>query len=329
MSKQVFITRALPDQAEHVLRAAGHEVRVNAEARSLTAEELQDAAASSDAVICLLSDKITANLMDAAPRCRMYANYAVGYDNMDVVAATARGIALSNTPDVLSVATAEMAWALLFAAARRIPEGERMMRAGRFHGWEPLMLIGYELSGRTLGIIGAGRIGSAMGRMSQGFGMRILYTKRSGTNEELDAIGGRHVDLEELLRESDFISVHAPLTSSNRHMIGDAQFAIMKRTAVLVNTGRGPVIDEAALAKALASKQIAAAGLDVYEREPEIAPELRCLENVVLAPHLGSATTEARGNMAELVAQNIADHLSGKAPRTCINPEYVGKGQPG
>ena len=316
----VYITRNLPEKGEHLLKQAGYDVQVNQHPRALKPEELAKAASDCDAMICLLSDKITKELMDAAPRCRMYANYAVGYDNMDVAAATAKDVRLSNTPDVLSIATAEMAWSLIFAAARRLGEGERMMRNGDFHGWEPLMLVGSEITGKTLGIIGAGRIGTAMGRMAQGFAMRILYTKNSGTNGELDAIGGRRVDLDELLRESDIVSIHAPLTASTRHMIGAAQFPLMKPTAILVNTGRGPVIDEAALAIALAEKTIAAAGLDVYEREPAVESGLLKLDNVILAPHLGSATIEARTQMAELAARNVIDFLSGKTPRTCINP---------
>lgn len=289
----------------------------------MSAAVLTGSASNADAVICLLSDKINADLFLAAPRCCVYANYAVGYDNMDVEAATAQGIALCNTPDVLTTATAEMAWALLFAAARRIGEGERMVRAGEFHGWAPDMLLGYEISGKTLGIIGAGRIGAAMARRASGFDMRILYTKRSGSSEEMQALGAHHVELEELLSESDFISVHAPLNPSTRHLINAAAFDKMKPTAVLVNTGRGPVIDEAALAEALAGGRIASAGLDVYEREPAIEPRLLELQNVVLAPHIGSATHEARAKMAELAALNVLDFFEGRVPRTCINPDYL------
>lgn len=318
----VYITRALPLVAEELLRQAGCTVAVNPHDRPLTRAELLEAAAESDGVLCLLNDKIDAELFAAAPRCRVYANFAVGYDNMDVPCATAAGVALSNTPDVLSIATAEMAWALVLSAARRVGEGERMVRAGGFHGWAPLMLIGQQLTGKTLGIVGAGRIGTAMARMASGFQMRVLYTKRSGENPEMQQLGGRRVELPELLSESDFISVHVPLTSETRHLISTEQFRTMKPTAVLVNTGRGPVIDEAALATALEEKWIAAAGLDVYEREPEIESRLFALDNVVLVPHLGSATTEARDGMAELAANNLLDYFAGRVPRTCINPDY-------
>ena len=323
--KSVYITRKLPAAAEHILREAGCEVRVNPQDRPLTAEELRDAAIHSDGMLCLLNDKISAELFAAAPRCRVYANYAVGHDNMDAAAASAAGVALANTPDVLSIATAEMAWALLLAAARRIGEGERMTRAGKFHGWAPMMLLGYEVTGKSLGIIGAGRIGVAMARMARGFDMKLLYTKRSGESTQMQELGARHVELEPLLRESDFVSIHAPLTAQTRHMISAAQLELMKPTAILVNTGRGPVVDEAALADALEKKQIAGAGLDVYEREPAIEQKLLNLENVVLAPHLGSATHEARDKMAALATSNILDHFAGRIPRTCINPEYAGQ----
>lgn len=319
----IYITRKIHAAAEESLTAGGAKVTVNPHDRPLTPDELRHALTAADGALCLLNDKITADLMDAAPRCRIYANYAVGFDNMDTAAATKRGIALSNTPDVLTEATAELAWALIFAAARRVCEGDRLTRAGNFDGWAPMMLLGYELGGKTLGIIGAGRIGTTMARGATGFNMRILYTKRSGRNEEMQALGATHAELEQLLRESDFISIHAPLTSETRHMIGREQFQMMKRNCVLVNTGRGPVIDEAALVEALRSERIAAAGLDVYEHEPSIAPGLAELENVVLAPHIGSATHEAREQMAILAANNILDYFAGTIPRTCINPEYA------
>lgn len=321
--KQVLITRTIHGSAEELLRAEGCDVVVSRHDRPLEAGELRAMAAEADGVLCLLNDRIDTALLEAAPRVRVFANYAVGFDNMDLDAATQRGVALSNTPDVLTGATAEIAWALLFAAARRIVEGDRMVRAGRFSGWAPLMLLGHDIAGRTLGIVGAGRIGAAMARRARGFDMRILYTNRSGESAAMKELGAAHVTLDELLRESDFISIHAPLTNSTRHLIGAAQFAIMKPNAVLVNTGRGPIIDEAALADALRSRRIAAAGLDVYEREPAVEPALLELDNVVLAPHIGSATHEARAAMARLAAANILDVFAGRTPRTCINPEYV------
>jgi len=273
-------------------------------------------------MICLLSDRIDEEILSAAKRLRIVANYAVGFDNIDIPAATRRGIAVSNTPDVLTNATAELAWALLLSVARRVVEGDRLVRAGEFHGWDPLMLLGYEVAGKTLGIIGAGRIGTAMARRARGFDMRILYTRPSGPRREMDELGAQHVELETLLRESDFISIHTPLTPATRHMIGRPQFELMKPTAILINTGRGPVVDEAALADALANRRIAGAGLDVYEYEPKVEPALLALDNVVLLPHIGSATFEARAAMARLAAENVLDALRGKVPRTCLNPEY-------
>lgn len=318
---RVFITRRIHEAAERTLRDAGHEVVVN-EGGGMTPDELAARVREFDAIICMLSEKITRAILEQS-RARIFANYAVGFDNLDVAAATELGIALSNTPDVLTDATAELAWTLLFAAARHAGAGERLVRRGDFRGWQPMMLLGYEVKGRTLGIVGAGRIGTAMALRSTGFSMRVLYTKRSGQNRELDAIGGKRVELDELLRESDFVSIHAPLTAETCHMISDAQFAVMRPNAVLVNTGRGPVVDEAALVRALKDRRIAAAGLDVYEREPEIEAGLFELENAVLLPHLGSATFAARGAMAELAANNIVDFFSGRVPRTCINPGYV------
>lgn len=324
-TKRAYVTRRIHPAAEELLRAAGVEVEVNPHERALTPDELREAAAGADAVLCLLSDKITAELVAAAPRCRVYANYAVGIDNLDVAAATAAGVALCNTPDVLTGATAEVAWALLFAVARRVVEGDRMVRGGRFQGWGPLTLLGHDVAGRTLGIIGAGRIGAAMARRARGFDMPILYTKRTCASAEMDALGARRVELPQLLRESDFVSIHAPLTPDTRHMIGDEQFAMMKDSAILINTGRGPVVDEKALVRALRGGRIAGAGLDVYEREPHVEPELLALENAVLLPHIGSATHEARRRMAELAAQNILDHFAGRPPRTCMNPAHAAR----
>lgn len=321
----VAITRKTHRAAEELLGSAGCGVWTNPHDRALTPAELREAAAGSDATICMLSDAIGAGLFAAAPRCRIYANYAVGHNNMDAAAAARAGVALCNTPDVLTDATAELAWALLFAVARRVPEGDRMVREGRFHGWAPLMLLGHDVGGRTLGIIGAGRIGAAMARRAAGFAMPILYTRRSGRSPEMDALGARHVSLDELLRESDYISIHCPLTTETRHMIGATQFAIMKPGAIIINTARGAVIDERALAAALREGRIAGAGLDVYEHEPDIEPELPAMSNTVLLPHIGSATFDTRRRMAELAARNILDYFEGRVPRTCLNPGTIGR----
>lgn len=319
---RVTITRRIHPAAEEMLRRAGCEVEINPHDRPLTPGELQAAAADSDGVLCLLNDRIDAPLLAAAPRCRVFANYAVGYDNMDLAAATRAGVALCNTPDVLTDATAEFAWALLFAAARRVVEADRFVREGRFTGWDPMLLWGQDISRRTLGIIGAGRIGAAMARRATGFEMEILYTRRSGPSPDMEKLGATRVELEELLRRSDFISIHAPLTGETRHLIGAAQFALMKPAAILINTGRGPIVDEKALVQALAEGRIAAAGLDVYEREPAVEEDLLRMNNVVLAPHIASATFDARRRMAELAAGSILAVLEGRIPPNCLNPEF-------
>jgi lactate dehydrogenase-like 2-hydroxyacid dehydrogenase len=289
----------------------------------LLPQELIELASQSDGMITLLTDKITANILDAAPRCRVYANYAVGYDNFDVAAATDRGVALANTPGVLTDATADLAWALLFAAARHIVTGDKMVRERRFHGWEPTLLLGQDISGSTLGILGAGRIGTAMARRAVGFGMKILYLRpRSGPSAEMDGLGATAVDLDTLLSESDHVSIHLPLNDDTRHLIGARELSLMKNTAVLVNTGRGPVVDERALAEALRDRRIFAAGLDVYEREPAVEELLLGLPNVVLLPHIGSATFTTRARMARMAAENVLAVLRGGVPPHCVNPDH-------
>ncbi|KAF5049973.1 putative 2-hydroxyacid dehydrogenase [anaerobic digester metagenome] len=320
---RIFVTRRIPEAGLARLRA-GFDVVVNPDDRPLTTEELHRGIADADAVIGLLTDKIDAAFFDAAPNLKGYANYAVGYDNIDVAEATRRGIPVSNTPDVLTMATAELAWALLFAVARRVVETDAVMRSGAWTGWGPLQFIGADVSGRTLGIVGAGRIGTAMARMSAGFNMRILYTSSSSRNEELERdLGARRVDFDELLRESDFISIHTPLRPSTRHLFNADAFRRMKNTAILINTGRGPVIKEDDLVAALRSGEIGGAGLDVYEMEPRVAEGLKDCPNTVLLPHIGSATHSTRDNMALLVAENIEAMLAGTKPPTILNPEVL------
>ena len=273
----------------------------------------------------LLTDRIDAEFFDAAPRLKGYANYAVGFDNIDVPEATRRRIPVSNTPDVLTNATAELAWTLLLATARRVAEADRIMRSGNWPGWGPLQFIGADVTGKTLGIVGAGRIGTAMARMSRGFAMRVLYTSHSRGNPVLEQeLGARRVDFDELLAESDFVSIHAPLNPSTRHLFDAAALRKMKRTAILVNTGRGPVIREDDLAAALREGTIAGAGLDVYENEPRMAAGLAECPNTVLLPHVGSATVSARDGMSLLAAQNLLAMLQGQRPPTCLNPEVLG-----
>ncbi len=320
---RIFVTRRIPEAGLTRLRAS-FDVVVNPDDRPLTTEELHRGVADADAVIGLLTDRIDAAFFDAAPNLKGYANYAVGYDNIDVAEATRRGIPVSNTPDVLTMATAELAWALLFAVARRVVETDAVMRSGAWTGWGPLQFIGADVSGRTLGIVGAGRIGTAMARMSAGFGMRVLYTSSSSRNEELERdFGARRVDFDELLRESDFISIHTPLRPSTRHLFNADAFRRMKNTAILINTGRGPVIKEDDLVAALRDGEIGGAGLDVYEMEPRMAEGLKDCSNTVLLPHIGSATHSTRDNMALLAAENIEAMLAGTKPPTVLNPEVL------
>ena len=251
----------------------------------------------------------------------MIANYAVGFDNIDIKAANKRKIPVSNTPGVLTDATAEMAWALLFSVSRRIVEGDNFSRADRFKGWAPMLMLGQDISGKTLGIIGAGRIGTAFALKSKGFDMKVLYCSNSKNEKIEKELNAKKVDLEQLLRESDFISLHIPLIKSTHHLISEKQLKMMKKTAVLINTSRGPVVDEKALIKILKEKKIFGAGLDVYENEPEIPDKLKKLDNVVLQPHSASATIASRSGMAVLAAENMIMGLRGEKPPNCINPE--------
>lgn len=282
-------------------------------------------------VLCpQLRDPVTAALLDAGlPRLRCVALYAVGYNNVDVDAATARGIVVCNTPGVLTDATADCAMGLLLAAARRLCEGDRAMRAGEFTGWEPDYMLGLELRGAVLGVVGFGRIGQAVARRALAFGMRVVYS----TDVEVtidDDLRERvtELPLPELVRSADVVSLHVPLTDSTRHLIDERTLRAMKPTAVLVNTSRGPVVHEEALVRALREGWIAAAGLDVYENEPELAPGLRDCPTAVLSPHLGSATVTTRAAMAELTARNTVAALDGKVPPNCVNPEAWDAGAP-
>ncbi|MGQ0645699.1 MAG: 2-hydroxyacid dehydrogenase [Elusimicrobiota bacterium] len=313
MKPNVYVTRRIPEPGLDLLRRR-FDVEVSPHDRPLSREELLTAVKGRAAVLTQLVDKVDKEFFEAARGVRVVANYAVGYDNIDLAAARRAGAVVTNTPGVLTRATAELAWALLFAAARRVAEGDVLTRSGGFRGWGPMLLLGTDVSGKTLGIVGAGRIGTAMALMSKGFGMNVLYSGRS-RNETLEKeLGARKTGLEDLLRESDFVSVHARLTAETRGLIGKAQLAMMKPTAVLINTARGPVVDEAALVDALRSGRLFAAGLDVYEKEPSLAPGLAELPNAVLLPHAGSATVEARERMSLLAAENIAAVLEGRAP---------------
>jgi len=287
---RVRVRPGVPEAAHRVLAEAGFEFDVGA----------LDVAGA-DALLCLLTDRIDAGFLERARRLRIVANMAVGTDNIDLAAAERIGIPVSNTPDVLTDATADLTFALLLAAARRLAWADRYVRGGGFVGWNPELGIGLDVTGRTLGIVGAGRIGRAVAERARGFRMEVLLHSRS-----------EGPPLDELLVRSDFVSLHVPLTAETRHLIGARELARMKRSAVLVNTARGPIVDEAALVRALRAGEIAAAGLDVFEHEPALSPGLRDLPQVVLAPHIGSATVATRARMAEVAARNIVAALRGE-----------------
>ncbi|MCD6109791.1 D-glycerate dehydrogenase [bacterium] len=319
----IYVTRRIPEKGLQMLKNAFGEnsVEVNPDDRVLNYDELMEKVKGRDAILSLLTDKMDDKVMDAAgPNCKIISNYAVGYNNIDTNAASERNIIVTNTPGVLTNATADMAIALIFAVARRVTEGDRFMREHKYKGWAPMLLLGKQITGKTLGIIGAGRIGQAIGKkMYKGFGMNILYFDRSTKDEFEKETGAKKVDLETLCKESNFISINLNYTPETHHLINEKVFNMMHKDTVLVNTARGQIIDEKALVKALREKKIFGAGLDVYENEPAMAHSLETLDNAVLAPHLGSATAEARTKMSEIAAQNIIDALQARKPKYVVN----------
>lgn len=328
---KIYITRKIPDSGIEKLKAKGWEVDVSPFDKVLEKAELVVAlkAKPYDAVLSLLTDKIDAEVFDAAPNAKIFANYAVGYNNIDIAEAKRRGILISNTPEVLTETVAEHTFGLILSSAQRITEGDRFTRAGKFHGWAPMMLLGNDVAHKVLGIVGLGRIGSRVAHHGvKGFDMSVVYydVKRNedfehqmGKNEVTGQPNARFaVTVEEVLKEADFVSIHVPLLDSTKHLINAERLAMMKPTAYLVNTSRGPIVDENALVNALKNKVIRGAGLDVYENEPALAPGLAELENVVLTPHAASATEETRSAMANLAADNIIAVLEGKNPPTLV-----------
>ncbi|RDV12703.1 D-glycerate dehydrogenase [Arthrobacter sp. RT-1] len=312
---RVVVTGRVPETALEKLRAE-HDVDAWSGPESIGREELLRRVAGADAVLSLLTERIDAELLDAAgPQLKVVANVAVGYDNIDVPACTARGIVATNTPGVLTEATADIAFGLILSATRRLGEGERLIRSGQAWKWGMFFLLGSSLQGKTLGIVGMGGIGQATARRAKAFGMEIVYQSRSEIDPRVAAeLGARRLELDELLATSDIVSLHCPYGPATHHLIGAGQFAAMKDSAYLINTARGPIVDEAALVAALRDGQIAGAGLDVFEKEPSVHPGLLELDNVVLVPHLGSATVETRTAMAMLAADNALAVLSGERP---------------
>ncbi len=317
---KIFVTRKIPEPGLEILRKE-FEVKVNIYDRVLTKEEIIQGLKGKDGLLCLLTDPIDADVINSEPKLKMISSYAVGYNNIDVKAATKREIPVSNTPGVLTDATSDMAWALLFSVARRIVEADTFTRAGKFKGWDPMLMHGQDVTNKTLGVVGAGRIGTAFALKSKGFNMNVLYVDEK-KNETLEKeINAKKVTFDEILKKSDFLSLHVPLIPSTHHLIGEKELKMMKKNAVLINTSRGPVIDEKILVKALEEKQIFGAGLDVYEHEPKITEELKKLDNVVLQPHSASATIESRTKMAIMAAENMVAGLKGKIPNNCVNKE--------
>jgi len=320
---RVLITRRVPEAGLRVLEGKV-DMDIFEEDRPISREELLHRVSGIEGLYCLLSDRIDGEVIEAAgDQLQIIANYAVGYNNIDVDLATEKGILVTNTPGALREATADLTWALLMAVARKIPQSDRFVREGRYLGWGPKLMLGYPVQGMTIGIVGMGDIGAAVARRAMGFDMRILYNSRSPKPDIEGEVGAERADMDRLLRESDFITLHVPLTPETMHLMGERELEMMKETAVLVNMARGEVIDEKALVSALKDGSIGGAGLDVYENEPSLSPGLSDLENVVLTPHTGSATFPSRDTMAIMAAENLLAGLEGRRPKNLVNPSIL------
>lgn len=320
---KVFVTRQLPGKGLERLKAIA-DVEVNLEDRVLTRDELLKGVRGKDGVISLLNDRMDGEVMDTSKKLQVISNFAVGFDNVDLKAATDRGIYVTNTPEVLTESVADLALALMLGVARRMTEADQFLRQGKWEGWAPMLLLGNDVYNKALGIVGLGRIGAGVAKRAKGFNMRLIYFD-AVRNEKLEKeLGVTYTSFETLLKQSDFVSIHVPLLPSTRHMFGEKEFKLMKPTAYIINTSRGPVVDEKALAEALKKKIIAGAGLDVFEKEP-IDPDnpLLKLENTVLLPHVASGTVETRTAMADLAVENLMSVLQGKMPPSLVNKEVV------
>jgi len=327
---KILVTQKVSDPAYPLLEAIG-DVEANQEEGVIWSyAELLRRGPGHEYIFCLLTDTIDEQFLkacaEANPRTKMIANMAVGFNNVDLAAATRLGIAVSNTPGVLSDTTADLAFGLLMATARRIPEAERYLRAGKYTGWGPLLLCGAEVHHATLGLVGCGRIGKIMARRASGFDMKILYSNvhRMSPEEEAE-YHATYLPLDELLQQADFVSLHTPYMPATHHLIGERELGLMKPSAILINTARGPVVDEKALVRALQRGQIAGAGLDVFEHEPAVEPELLTMENVVLLPHIGSASLQTRALMATMASDNLVAFHKGQRPPNILNPEVLEK----
>lgn len=322
---RVFVTQPIADSAQKRLREIAS-VAINKDSSRIIAKsKLIASVKKCDILFALLHDRVDRAVLGANPKLRAVCSMAITPDNIDVAEATRRGIPVTVVPPIVAEATADIHFGLMIAVARRMNEGERLVRAGKFPGSQSNYLAGSYVYGKTIGIVGAGRIGQATARRARGFGMKILYWGPRRKHEAERELGMEHVTLERLLEEADFVSLHPPLNAETRHMISDKQFALMKPTAFIINTARGPIIDEKALMRALKKKQIAGAGLDVFEHEPKLPPVLKSARNVVLTPHLGSAVMEVREQMANLVVDNLLALLEGRTPPNCVNPEVLSR----
>lgn len=323
MAKKVFVTRLIPDRGLNMLKAKGYELTVNPDDRVLSKEEIiagiKDK--SYDAVLCLLTDKIDDAVFEAAGKSvKIFANYAVGFDNVDLKAAASRGLMVTNTPNVLNETVAEHTFALILAIAHRIAEADKFMRDGKYKGWGPMLLLGADISEKTLGVVGLGRIGSLVVKHAvRGFDMKAMYYDPKRNEDFEKEFGATYcANLDDLLKQADFVSIHVPLLPTTRHLIDASKLALMKKSAYLVNTSRGPIIDEQALAIALKENVIKGAAIDVFENEPNMDPGLKDLQNVIVTPHIASATEETRAKMSELAAQNIIAALEGGVPPNLV-----------
>ena len=324
MKPKVYLTRLLPPAVMARLERET-DLAWQKEDRVATKAEIIAGMKGRDALLCNITDKVDADLLKACPGLKVVANFGVGFNNIEVAAATAQKIPVTNTPGVLTDATADMTFALLMAVARRVGEGERLVRAKQWTGWNPMQMLGADVTGSTLGLIGFGRIGKALAKRARAFDMRLIYWNRTRLSAAEEAeTGATYAPMDEVLRSADFVSLHVAYNSETHHFLGAKQFALMKPTAFVINTARGSVIDEVALVAALKSKQIAGAGLDVFEREPQLEAGLFECENAVLAPHLGSATIGTRTKMGMIAVDNLLAVCGGQRPPNCVNPEVLG-----
>ena len=325
MNRRILVTGRLPQDIMTSL-SKKYEAEINVEDKPFDRQKLLDGIKDKEGLLSMITDTVDEEVLDRADHLKMIAQFGVGYNNIDVKAATARGILVSNTPGVLTDATAELAFALILAISRRLVEGDRMTREGRFRCWAPMLFLGREVTGKTLGVIGMGKIGKAVAQRARCFNMPILYHNRSRMSKSHEKeLMAKYVDMKTLLSQADFISLHVPLSEQTRHLIGSQELSLMKPTAYLINTSRGPVVDEQALLETLRNGRIGGAGLDVYENEPALTPGLAELDNVILLPHVGSGTLETRFRMANMAVENLIAGLSGKVPPNLVNPEVLPK----